>query len=108
MCDMTAQLNELVAQAVRTARESANLSQLELARRSGTTRSTIANIESGRQSVTLDLALRLVNGLGIDLESFLTPEMWEAVRVRVPDILPEGLPDQDRVLVGAALDDLLR
>ena len=51
---------------VRSARTAARLSQSMLARRIGFTRSSIANLEAGRQRVALHLFVSLAQALGIE------------------------------------------
>lgn len=54
-------------------RRSQRLSQEELAQKCGFGRATIATIESGRQSVSLDQAYKLCRALGQKLDEFLPP-----------------------------------
>jgi DNA-binding XRE family transcriptional regulator len=54
---------------VAQARQSAGLSQHALAARIGTTRSTIARIEAGDHSPSVDLALALSRQLGESVEA---------------------------------------
>jgi transcriptional regulator with XRE-family HTH domain len=54
-------------------RRESGITQTDLARRVGLVRTTIANLESGRQSVSLPLLYRIVQSLGNDLASFLPP-----------------------------------
>ena len=49
------------------------VTQVDLGRRVGLVRTTIANLEAGRQSVSLPLLYRIVQSLGNDLASFLPP-----------------------------------
>ncbi|MGH9108931.1 MAG: helix-turn-helix domain-containing protein [Acidimicrobiales bacterium] len=53
---------------LRSARRRAGLTQLELARRCGTTQSVISAYESGARRPSLDTLSRLVGGTGIDLD----------------------------------------
>lgn len=57
-----------VTNSIRAVRESAGLTQAELAARIGVTRQTLIAIEQGRYSPTLELAFQLsrVFGVGID------------------------------------------
>jgi transcriptional regulator with XRE-family HTH domain len=51
---------------VRTVREDRGLSQATLARRIGFTRSSVANLEAGRQRITLHLFVLIAKALGIE------------------------------------------
>ncbi len=56
-------------------RESAGLTQAELASRVGVTRQTLIAIEQGRYSPTLELAFQLARALGVRLDDvFHYPE----------------------------------
>ncbi|MHB1563271.1 MAG: helix-turn-helix domain-containing protein [Leptospirillum sp.] len=54
-------------------RKESGITQADLGRRVGLVRTTIANLEAGRQSVSLPLLYRIVQSLGNDLASFLPP-----------------------------------
>jgi transcriptional regulator with XRE-family HTH domain len=60
-----------VGQHVRTAREDRGLSQATLARRIGFTRSSVANLEAGRQRVTLHLFVLIARALGVEPDGLL-------------------------------------
>lgn len=64
-----------VTNSIRAVRESAGMTQAELARRIGVTRQTVIAIEQGRYSPTLELAFQLarVFDAGID-DLFQYPE----------------------------------
>jgi putative transcriptional regulator len=64
-----------VTNSIRPLRESAGLTQAELANRIGVTRQTLIAIEQGRYSPTLELAFQIsrVFGIGLD-EVFQYPE----------------------------------
>ena len=51
---------------VRAARESQELSQATLARRIGFTRSSVANLEAGRQRIALHLFILIAKALDVD------------------------------------------
>jgi len=65
------ELYERLASRVREERESAKLSQAELAERSGLSRSQLANIETGRQRPPLDAIYKLSIGLNVGLDALL-------------------------------------
>ena len=54
-------------------RKESGITQADLGRRVGLVRTTIANLEAGRQSVSLPLLYRIVQSLGNDLASLLPP-----------------------------------
>jgi transcriptional regulator with XRE-family HTH domain len=66
-----------IADAIRTARRGARLSQRELARRAGVPHSTVARIETGRISPRATIAERLLAVLGFDFE--IAPRAGEGV-----------------------------
>jgi transcriptional regulator with XRE-family HTH domain len=56
----------VVGKRVRAARENQDLSQATLARRIGFTRSSVANLEAGRQRIALHLFVLIARALGVD------------------------------------------
>jgi len=58
---------------IREARRRAGLTQVELARRVGTTQSAIARIERGRTEPTADRLGQLIRACGLDLQIRLAP-----------------------------------
>jgi transcriptional regulator with XRE-family HTH domain len=64
-------LSESVALAVANARKNVNISQEELAHKSGLDRTYISGIERGVRNITLNSLERVVNGLGIEMSDFL-------------------------------------
>lgn len=67
------QLYEFIGQAVRTRRTEAGFRQSDLAAASGVTRSTIANLETGRQQVPLEQLVSIARCLSVDYREFLPP-----------------------------------
>jgi putative transcriptional regulator len=64
-----------VTNSIRSIRESAGMTQAELARRIGVTRQTLIAIEQGRYSPTLELAFQISRVFGASLdELFQYPE----------------------------------
>ncbi len=53
------------------------MTQQELAKKTGVTRQTIVAIENGKYSPTLDLAFRIADVFGISLEEVFSHEMIE-------------------------------
>lgn len=58
---------------VREARRRASLTQVELARRVGTTQSVIARVEAGTTGSSLEYISRLLRACGYDVDVHLTP-----------------------------------
>src|SRR3954466_14997315 len=58
---------------VKEARRRADLTQRELAKRAGTTQSSIARLETGQTSPSFDLVIRLIKRCGFRLDVFLDP-----------------------------------
>lgn len=64
-----------VTNSIRSVRETAGMTQAELARRVGVTRQTLIAIEQGRYSPTLELAFQIARAFGVGLdELFSYPE----------------------------------
>ncbi|WP_396657285.1 helix-turn-helix transcriptional regulator [Microbacterium sp.] len=57
-----------VTNTIRAVRESAGMTQAELARQVGVTRQTLIAIEQGRYSPTLELAFQLARAFGVGLD----------------------------------------
>jgi transcriptional regulator with XRE-family HTH domain len=68
------------------------LTQAELGRRIGLSRTSVTNIEQGRHSVSLDTFLRIAAALDVEPEALLPPSPGEAGPSRMAKILPEGSP----------------
>jgi transcriptional regulator with XRE-family HTH domain len=80
---------------LRARRESVGLSQGELARRVGMTRTSITNIESGRQKVQLHTLYDVARALDVPPEVLLpAPENLEPKAIE--DRLPQGLTPEER------------
>jgi transcriptional regulator with XRE-family HTH domain len=60
-----------VGERVRALRAGRGLTQLRLAERSGISRPSIANVEAGRQNVSLRQLCALAEALGVGVEEFL-------------------------------------
>ncbi len=58
------ELEVALVRAIRAARETAGLTQAELAKRIGSSQSRIAKVESGAEGVSLDLAFKALFGAG--------------------------------------------
>jgi transcriptional regulator with XRE-family HTH domain len=57
---------------VNTARRTADLTQTQLGRLIGLTRSSVANIEAGRQASSAEQAVKIANTLGVGVQWLLT------------------------------------
>lgn len=68
---MKRSLSDGVALAVATARKKVNISQEELAHKSGLDRTYISGIERGVRNITLNSLERVVSGLEIEMSDFL-------------------------------------
>lgn len=71
------QLYESIGDRIRAARARSRMTQVELAQRVGLTRSSIANIEAGRQRAMIHALLRIADVLGVVLGE-LVPELVSA------------------------------
>jgi transcriptional regulator with XRE-family HTH domain len=69
-----------VGERVKEARATANLTQLNLSKKSGLTRSSIANLEAGRQRVQIHVIALIADTLGVDISSLLPPSFDAASR----------------------------
>jgi len=106
-------MSSLAADIVRRARESAGLSQRELAGRAGTSQPAIARVEAGRGTVTVATLERLVAATGARLTWTLEPgrqedPVTEAYRRHVDrTLLRENLRRSvdERLRLGAELVD---
>lgn len=62
----------MVENCIKECREKLGLSQEQLSMKSGVSRSTISEIETGTHSPTIEVALRLAQALGASVESLFT------------------------------------
>jgi len=74
------------------ARRAAGLSQTELARRAGTSRTAVSAYENGRKSPTLDTAERLLDEAGFDLDATARVEFHDVVVRGRTYVVPDRLP----------------
>lgn len=65
------EISKKIGARVRALRAESGLSQQQLAVRSGLTRSSVANIEAGRQDMGLERAALVARGLGVQLSALL-------------------------------------
>jgi transcriptional regulator with XRE-family HTH domain len=83
----------MVSRLLARARQAAGLSQEALARRAGTSRSTLSAYEHGRKSPSLDTAARVVGAAGFELAlaprvDFIEHPVGRGRIVMVPTVLP--------------------
>lgn len=71
--DIDDRLYQALGRRIRTAREAARFSQEELARRVGLTRTSVTNIEHGRQRIQVHVLYALARALAVDPEALLPP-----------------------------------
>jgi molybdate-binding protein/DNA-binding XRE family transcriptional regulator len=84
-----------IANALRTLRQAAGLSQADLARLAGTTRQTIGALEAGSYAPILAIALRLARALGCRVDDlFWLEHPWPAVSAELlaPSVPPDDTP----------------
>ncbi|UNC16309.1 helix-turn-helix transcriptional regulator (plasmid) [Acidiphilium multivorum] len=80
-------------QQIRSARIAAGLRQADLADMVGTRQATISDLERGRLNIHLDLALNLMQHLGI--------------RIMAPDTESDAAPISDEALSVPDIDDIM-
>lgn len=114
-----------MAKNLTTLRKKKGISQLQLAKLTGTTRATITLIESGKSNPTLEILLKISQGLKISIEELISNPRAECKLVKASEVpldrrskngvslrklLPEKLPateideltlEADAVLTGA-------
>ena len=83
-----ARLYQLVGRRVRGLREGLKMTQDDLARQINMTRTSVTNVEGGRQKIPLHHLLRIANALGADLR----------------DLIPDRTELQVRKLVSVSID----
>ena len=79
----------LILKRLKSARENAKLSQLELAYKSGVSQNMITYIETGRSSPTLTTLLKLTNALSINPADLFerTDEERERMKAEIIDLV---------------------
>lgn len=78
-----------ISRSLREMRMMRGLSQDALATAAGLTRSAIANIETGRQLVSLVVLYRLAQALGVQPASLLPPLEEAPTKLPLPPVSPE-------------------
>lgn len=75
-----------IAKNLSTIREKKGLSQASLAKVSGTTRATIALLESGSANPTLDILLKISQGLKISIDELISSPRAECKHIKAADV----------------------
>ncbi|MCM3006705.1 helix-turn-helix domain-containing protein [Priestia koreensis] len=73
---MNSDLYEIIGLKIRNYRDNKKMSQTDLGEKVGLTRSSVANIESGRQKVQIDTLYNLAQILEVDIQDLL-PKLVE-------------------------------
>ena len=73
-------------------RRKGGMTQAELGRRIGLSRTSVTNIEQGRHRVSLETFLRIAAALEVAPETLLPPSPGATGPSRMAEILPEGSP----------------
>ena len=68
------------------------MTQAELGRRIGLSRTSVTNIEQGRHHVSLEQFVRISMALDVTPEALLPPLRQDEGQSRMADLLPEDLP----------------
>lgn len=91
-----------IGQRLRDRRQVLRLKQVEVAEQLGLLRSSLANIESGRQRVTIHTLYRFCAALSIDIQDVL-PDMEQAlVRLPVRGVDEEAAPSLTKMALAKA------
>ena len=83
---------------IREIRESRGLTQKELASRISLTRTSIANIETGRQKIQLHTLYEIAAALNIELSTLL-PRVYLGPKTDLLEALPEDLDKDDKAWI---------
>ena len=89
------QLYPAIGRAVRSARDEAGLTQEELGRRVGLKRTSITNLEAGRQQIQVHTLYALAEALGITVTALL-PAAPASDSGSIEERLPADLPPGER------------
>jgi transcriptional regulator with XRE-family HTH domain len=92
---------------IKLARHDAGVSQRELARRAGTSQSTLSAYEGGRKSPTLDTLARIIRAAGQDLRIHIEPlddhdEWMRAYEASLPKRTSSARRKRDLELINEA------
>ncbi|WP_433081604.1 helix-turn-helix domain-containing protein [Dactylosporangium sp. CA-052675] len=97
-----------VGQRIRDARAESGATQSQVAARAGLTRSSIANIEAGRQRVPLHVLAMVAEVLGVEPQSLFSIEMLleGSIGMSVLSLRLEGEDPADREFIEGAIMQL--
>ncbi len=101
MTDLT-DFYKALGRVIRDKRDKAGLTQDTLAARVGPTRTSVTNIEKGRQKLLLHTFCQLANALGLSPAALL-PEGSESLTEPAIDDLLKGRPKKEREWIESAL-----
>ena len=87
---------------IRKARDSVSMTQDGLASKVSLSRTSIANIEAGRQKVFLHILLDVASALRTELDSLL-PKADEGKATTPQAVVPSGISDKNRRLIESAI-----
>ncbi len=89
---------------IRKLREEAKLSQEQLAQGVGLTRTSITNVEQGKQKMLLHTFVEIAHQLSVDPAEMLRPAVGPPSTAAVPrDAIPSGLPAKEREFIERGL-----
>ena len=81
----------MVALRIKELRERGNISQLDLANRSNLSRSFIAQVETGKRSVTVRTLWHIADALGVSLAEFFTSPIFDRPIVSLKNPAPSSI-----------------
>ncbi len=85
-------------------REKRGISQVSLAKISGTTRASIALLESGSSNPTLDVLLKISQGLGVSFDELISSPRAECRHIKAKDV-PLDRKSRNGILLRKLLPD---
>jgi len=97
------QLYQAVGRLVRAGRRRAKLTQDDLAQRVGLTRTSLTNIERGKQKIQVHTLYAIAEVLGFPPAALLPPQAWMYTPEAIEERLPESLLPEEREWVKRVL-----
>ena len=91
-----------IGRAIHEARRQHGLTQAELSSAVGLTRTSISNIEKGRQKILLHTFFEIARALGIDPAQLVLHGSSASTPAVIPKF-PEGLPHKERAFIEAGI-----
>lgn len=98
---------EYLARNVTSARANRNLSQTQLADRSGVPRSTITHIESGQGNPSVANLARVAAALGVGLDELVSEPRSDQLLIKAADV-PTVMKAAGKVMIGKLLPDQIK